>query len=52
MIKLMEELSAQALSAWDTENHFRALPATGDVQRVLAILGRLDADERPGVRDE
>ena len=52
MNKLVEELSVQALSAWDTENHFRALPATGDVQRVLAILGRLDADERPGVRDE
>ena len=46
MNKLVEELSAQALSAWDTENHFRALAATGDVQRALAVLDRLDADDR------
>lgn len=52
MNKLVEELSVQALSAWDTENHFRALAATGDVQRALAVLDRLDADERPGVKDE
>jgi predicted transcriptional regulator len=32
MNKLVEELSAQALSAWDTESHFRALAATGNVQ--------------------
>jgi len=44
--KLVEELSAQALSAWDTENHFRALAATGDVQQALAILDRLDAEDR------
>jgi predicted transcriptional regulator len=43
MNKLVEELSAQALSAWDTENHFRAIAATGDVQRALAVLDRLDA---------
>lgn len=43
MNKLVEELSAQALSAWDTENHFRAMAATGDVQRALAVLDRLDA---------
>jgi predicted transcriptional regulator len=48
MNKLVEELSAQALSAWDTENHFRALAATGDVRRALAILDRLDADDRAG----
>lgn len=46
MNKLVEELSAQALSAWDTENHFRALAATGDLQDALAILDRLDAEER------
>lgn len=46
MNKLVEELSAQALSAWDTENHFRASAATGNVQQALAILDRLDADER------
>ena len=43
MNKLIEELTAQALAAWDTENHFRALAATGDVRQALAILDRLDA---------
>ncbi|WP_020503377.1 ribbon-helix-helix protein, CopG family [Lamprocystis purpurea] len=46
MNKLVEELSAQALSAWDTENHFRALAATGSVQQALAILDRSDAEDR------
>ena len=46
MNKLVEELSAQALSAWDTENHFRALAATGNAQHALAILDRLDAEDR------
>ena len=46
MNKLVEELSAHALAAWDTENHFRALAATGDVPRALAILDRLDADDK------
>ena len=43
MNKLIEELTAQALAAWDTENHFRALAASGDVRQALAILDRLDA---------
>ena len=43
MNKLIEELTAQALTAWDMENHFRALAATGDVRQALAILDRLDA---------
>jgi predicted transcriptional regulator len=43
MNKLIEELSAQALAAWDTENHFRTLAASGDVTQALAILDRLDA---------
>ena len=42
MNKLVEQLSAHALSAWDTENHFRAMAATGDVQAALAVLDRLD----------
>lgn len=47
MNKLVEELSAQALAAWDTENHFRALAATGQVKNALAVLDRLDqADQR------
>lgn len=40
--KLVEQLSAQALAAWDTENHFRSIAATGDVQAALAVLDRLD----------
>ena len=44
--KLVEQLSAHALAAWDTENHFRALALTGDVSRALAILDRLDADDQ------
>lgn len=44
MNRLVEEMSAQALSAWDTENHFRALAASGDLQDALAILDRLDAE--------
>lgn len=43
MSKLIEELGAQALAAWDTENHFRAVAATGDARAALAVLDRLDA---------
>jgi plasmid stability protein len=46
MNKLVEELSTQALSAWDTENHSRALATTGDLQQALAILDRLDSEDR------
>jgi len=42
MNKLVEQLSAHALAAWDTENHFRAMAATGDIHKALAILDRLD----------
>jgi predicted transcriptional regulator len=45
MNKLVEQLSAHALAAWDTENHFRALAATGDVRQALAVLDRLDAQD-------
>lgn len=43
--KLVEEMSTQALAAWDTENGFRTLAAQGDVQQALAILDRLDGQE-------
>lgn len=43
MNKLVEQLSAHALSAWDTENHFCAMAATGDVTKALAVLDQLDA---------
>lgn len=47
--KLVEELGAQALAAWDTENHFRSVAATGDVDAALAVLDILDkADEGAG----
>jgi len=44
--KLIEELSSQALAAWDTENHFRAMAATGNVDKALEILDRLDAKDK------
>lgn len=47
--KMVEQLSAYALAAWDTENHFRALAATGDVNRALAVLDRLDAEDAGAV---
>jgi predicted DNA-binding protein len=45
MNKLVEQLSAHALAAWDTENHFRAVAAMGDVQKALAVLDRLDTED-------
>lgn len=50
--KLVEELSARALAAWDTENHFRAMAAMGDVKQALAILDRLDAGEQKTDTDQ
>jgi predicted transcriptional regulator len=41
--KLVEEMSAQAIAAFDAEARFRALAAKGDVRRALDILDRLDA---------
>ncbi|MCK9215998.1 MAG: ribbon-helix-helix domain-containing protein [Rhodoferax sp.] len=46
--KLVEDLSARALAAWDTENHFRAMAATGDINQALAILDRLDSEDHRG----
>ena len=43
MNKLVEQLSAHALSAWDRENHFRAMAATGNVAQALGILECMDA---------
>ncbi|KQP14038.1 ribbon-helix-helix protein, CopG family [Pseudorhodoferax sp. Leaf267] len=40
--KLVEEMSAQALAAFDAETRFRAMAAGGDPKRALAILDRLD----------
>ena len=46
MNKLVEQLSAHALAAWDTENHFRAMAATVDVNKALLVLDRLDEADR------
>jgi predicted transcriptional regulator len=40
--KLFEQMSAQALAAFDTETRFRALAAKGDAKAALKILARLD----------
>ena len=40
--KLIEELSTQALAEFDSEIRFRALAATGNTQRGLELLDKLD----------
>ena len=40
--KLMEELSTQALAEFDIETRFRTLAATGNAQRGLELLNKLD----------
>lgn len=40
--KLIEEMSAQAIAAWDTEIHFRTMSSRGNVKKALAVLDRLD----------
>ena len=40
--KLMEELSAQAISSFDAEARFRAAAARADTVKAKAILDRLD----------
>ncbi|MDO5102630.1 MAG: ribbon-helix-helix protein, CopG family [Lautropia sp.] len=40
--KLVEELSVQAIAAFDAEARFRAMAAQGDPALALAILARLD----------
>ena len=43
--KMIEDLSVRAITAWDTENSFRAMAAKGDPVKALDILARLDARE-------
>lgn len=43
--KLMEELSTQAIAAFDMETRFRTLAARGDATQALAILDRLDQQD-------
>ena len=41
--KLIEELSTQALAEFDSEVRFRALAATGKIEKGIAVLDKLDA---------
>jgi predicted transcriptional regulator len=52
--KLVEELSVQALAAWDTESRFRAMATQGNVRHALAVLEGLDRadEERPSAERE
>lgn len=40
--KLFEELSTQALAEFDSETRFRALAATGNVEKGLKLLDKID----------
>ena len=40
--KLVEELSTQALSEFDSEVRFRAFAAIGSREKGLEVLGKLD----------
>lgn len=40
--KLFEELSVQAIAAFDAETRFRAMASRGDPDRARDILDRLD----------
>ncbi len=41
--KLIEELSTLALAEFDSETRFRALAATGNIDRGLKLLDKIDA---------
>ena len=41
--KLIEEISTQTLAEFDSETRFRALAASGDIERGLELLDKLDA---------
>lgn len=43
--KLVEELSTQAITAFDMETRFRTLAASGDAKHALDILARLDSQD-------
>lgn len=49
--KLIEEISVGALAAWDTEQHFHAVAAEGDIKQALAVLDRLDEEDNTGMVD-
>ena len=45
MNKLIEEMSTQAVAAFDAETRFRALAAQANPVAALAILDRLDKND-------
>ena len=45
-VQFLEELSTQAIVAFDTETRFRALAARADAAQALAILDRLDRQDQ------
>ncbi|HEX2888890.1 toxin-antitoxin system HicB family antitoxin [Vineibacter terrae] len=44
--KLVEEMATATLAAHDAEMRFRLLAARGSPKRALALLNRLDDDDR------
>lgn len=44
--KLIEEMSVQALAIWDTETRFQMMSKQGDITQALAILDRLDTEDK------
>jgi predicted transcriptional regulator len=42
--KLIEEMSTQAIAAFDVEMRFKTLAASADQKKALAILDRLDGN--------
>jgi predicted transcriptional regulator len=40
--KLVEEMSTQALAAFDAETRFRAMAMKGNVKKALRVLDQLD----------
>lgn len=48
--KLIEQMSTQMITAWDTEMRFRTLASSGNTDKALAILDRLDGIENSSAR--
>lgn len=40
--KLLEEMSVQAIAAFDAETRFRTMASRGEPEQALAMLDRLD----------
>jgi hypothetical protein len=40
------EMSIQSLAIWNTETRFHSMSIQGDISQALAILDRLDSEEK------